>query len=97
MTDGEYERLILLAEECSEVVQAIAKTLRHGPQARHPDYNGGELTNHQSMLKEIADVQVIISLMIERGDFFQAHLDSLKPGKMEKLKKFTHHQFGGGE
>lgn len=37
LSPAEAERLAILAEECSEVVQKVCKTLRNGYESTHPD------------------------------------------------------------
>lgn len=51
LSEGAQERLVILAEECGEVVQAIGKILRHGYESA---YNGE--TNRQALERELGDL-----------------------------------------
>lgn len=62
LTPAQAERLAILAEECSEVIQIIGKILRHGLYSAHPVT--GEV-NIDALLREIIDVKaamVIVSV-----------------------------------
>lgn len=62
LTPAQAERLAILAEECSEVIQIIGKILRHGLYSAHPIT--GEV-NIDALLREIIDVKaamVIVSV-----------------------------------
>jgi hypothetical protein len=85
MTEAERERLIMLIEECAEVIQAATKCLRHGYESRHPD--GGE-TNLEYLERELADLHAVRWAMAEQGD---AGVLSTA-GIWERKLRYTHHQ-----
>jgi NTP pyrophosphatase (non-canonical NTP hydrolase) len=90
LTDAEDERLTLLSEECSEVIQAICKIQRHGYQST----NQGELprTNRDQLQLELGHVMHAVRRMMDAGDLdsyavFEAQLE-----KNENVEPFLHHQ-----
>lgn len=71
LSDAQEESLVLLAEECGEVVQCIGKILRHGLTSRHPTKGG--IDNREWLTKELGDVLAAIKIMrkdcaISNGD-----------------------------
>ena len=56
MTEAEKERLVILAEECAEVIQAVSKVLRHGWESTYD--NGVRNDDHLRM--ELDDVLALI-------------------------------------
>lgn len=89
LTPAEAERLALLAEECGEVVQAVGKILRHGYASRHPD--GGD-SNRQLLQRELGDVAAAVKLMHLRGDVADATISGYRDLKLQKVKRYLHHQ-----
>lgn len=75
------EIMIILQEECAEVIQALSKVRRFGMSAE----------NHESLVKELCDCQAMIDLMYEGGvvecSTEQRHQNVLQ--KREKLKKYS--------
>src|SRR6266702_712335 len=61
LTPAEDERLTLLAEECAEVIVAIAKIQRHGYESFDPTIEIPEdmrpETNRQALTREMGDVR----------------------------------------
>ena len=64
---SQEERLVILIEECSEVIKAATKTLRHGYESRNPAVPRAR-TNREDLAREIDDLRVAISLLEGRGD-----------------------------
>lgn len=60
----ERELLTMLAEEAAEVVQAVTKILRHGPDSYNPDTEVRTL-NRSELRKEIVDVLAVVQIMRE--------------------------------
>jgi NTP pyrophosphatase (non-canonical NTP hydrolase) len=73
LTKDQVERLIILSEECSEVIQIVNKILRFGTESRHPIHDTG--TNSERLHEEIRDVLVAVLLMIENGDIIAKKID----------------------
>lgn len=89
MSPDEIERLIILAEECGEVVQSVSKVLRFGWEGRHPD---GGSTNIENLEKEVGDILTIVDHMMIRGDLDEDCIHTHKLHKYDKLMKYTSHQ-----
>ena len=88
LTPSECELIALLAEECSEVIQVCGKILRHGIDSCHP-ISG--TNNRSSLEKEIADVEVIISLLSQSGMVDDEKVSSNRFDKNMSLPKYLHH------
>ena len=83
------ERLTLLAEECAEVIQAVAKIQRHGYASRHP--NGGP-TNREMLAKEVGHVQHAIDRMLMACDFNMCSVIEARDKKRVEIEQYLHHQ-----
>lgn len=66
LTPQETERLILLAEEASEVIQAAMKVLRYGWVSTHLACPGAD--NRSNLVKELGDLRGIAELMFQAKD-----------------------------
>jgi len=85
LTEGEAERLAMLAEECAEVIKVIGKILRHGYDNSHPDYDN--VPNRDFLTLEVTDVLAVIEMM--NSDF--AIIGDVDESIAKKLK-YAHHQ-----
>ena len=91
LTKCETERLVMLAEEAGEIVQAVGKTLRHGYYSRHP--MGSE--NNKAMLeRELRDLKMVVAMMEKSNDISSSVVKLPRRGGVGWRKKFkyTHHQ-----
>lgn len=89
LTNAETERLAILAEECSEVIQIIGKILRHGYYSTHPDDEEGP-DNLEMLEKELGHVMAIQKLMtIEELNI--ASIRSHCRRKIKSVQKYLHH------
>lgn len=88
-TASEVERLVLLAEEAGEVVQAVAKVLRHGYGSFHPRR---KVNNQESLSREIADFGAVVQMMVEAGDIDMGELRRMEKSKRKRVLKYTYHQ-----
>ncbi len=87
MTEQEY-LLTCLAEECSEVVQAVTKALRFGLDDKYAE----RPVNSESLANEVVDVLALVEMLVDRdllpfgsGEFdFQAALNA----KIAKVKHY---------
>lgn len=89
LSDAERERLEMLIEECSEVIQIAAKTLRHGYDSYNPntgEYNGFLLN------AEVNQVKAIINKMDEEGDIESESTSEGLETIWRKKLHYTHHQ-----
>lgn len=92
LTEGQAERLHMLAEECAEVIQAVTKILRHGYDSYHPDQEDispdKRYTNLHHLRDEIGDLVAVMVLM-EKDDV----ISDIETGViLEKKLKYTYHQ-----
>lgn len=83
LTNAETERLALLAEECSEVIQMVGKTMRYGWESTHPD---GGPDNRERLAQEIVDVLWVLDMMVN-----DLPLDDIEERFMKKTKKSSKH------
>ncbi len=90
LTPGELERLVILAEECNEVGQAVMKIVRHGWEERHPTKDR-YVDNRDELEKELGDVQAAIQRMINALDIDPARVRAYRLAKL-RSKKYLHHQ-----
>jgi NTP pyrophosphatase (non-canonical NTP hydrolase) len=73
------ERLVVLIEECGEVIQAATKCLRFGWDRDHPDYG----VNHEVLAREVGDLIAMIDSLNLREDLIEAH----RARKLEKAER----------
>ncbi len=88
LSDAEDERLTLLIEESSEVIQAATKIQRHGYESK---WLSSE-TNREHLEKEIGDFLYIMNLMIERHDLNPKTIGEAIDAKADRIGKFLHYQ-----
>ncbi len=88
LTPDQIERLVLLSEECGEVVQAIGKVLRHGYESSW----GDSPTNRRALEREVTDFFVTAHLLLESGDISDESYEVNIAKKIDNLKRFTHFQ-----
>ena len=80
------EALTLVMEECSEVIQAITKFQRFGSKSTG---NGKlHLTNEEHLIKEIADLIVVLDYLLFELDVDNEDLEDFKEEKRESIQKY---------
>ena len=80
------EALVILQEECGEVIQIISKIHRYGLRGYNPitaEYND------ELLHKEIGDLLCMIDLCIKHNILKEADLEFYKEQKLEKLKQWS--------
>lgn len=82
----ENETLLILMEECAEVIQAISKCQRFGLNAVKPSTSK---TNKEHLTEELGDLVAMIDILIEQDFIKIDQLVSAKIAKKEKLKKWS--------
>lgn len=88
LTPAEHERLTLIFEECSEVIQIVGKIMRHGYNSCHPD---GGPTNRQLLEEELGHVMFASNLACENLDLDYDGLILSAENKGESCQKYLHH------
>lgn len=73
------ECLILLIEECGEVIQAATKCLRFGWDRNQPDYG----VNHEVLAKEVGDLFGVADALLLRPEI----VDMFRGMKMRKAER----------
>ena len=85
MTPKVEEALIILQEECAEVIQNISKIKRFGLDQAYE----GQESNRIRFQKEVGDVLALVDYLIEHDILDHVSLLQCKIDKINKLKKFS--------
>jgi NTP pyrophosphatase (non-canonical NTP hydrolase) len=84
-----HEILIILQEECAEVIQDVSKCFRFGMDQAHLNSKDGR-TQVQNLEKELGDVLAMIDLLMEQNVGVTVEgLTKAKYEKFEKLRKWS--------
>jgi hypothetical protein len=87
MDETTREILIILQEECAEVIVEISKCFRFGPDQM---MEGVDVTNIQRLQKELGDLQAMVELLVkQKVGVTNAGLNEAKKAKFEKLKVWS--------
>lgn len=89
LTSAEHERLALLFEEASEVIQVVGKIMRHGFDSCHPD---GGPTNRKLLEKEVGDFKFAEIMMVQAGDICKEEIAKAVSKKNARIGPYLHHQ-----
>jgi len=81
------ELLLILMEECAEIVQAVSKIRRFGEQAYNP-LDKKKITNAVHLETEIGDFMGVLKLLVEEGHINGNDLIDLAEKKIKKLDKY---------
>ncbi len=87
MQDSTQETMIILAEECAEVIQAVSKIIRFGLDVHR--LNAPLQSNRAHLEEEVGDMLAMIELLVNSGIITKAGIDSAKDAKIVKLKKWS--------
>jgi hypothetical protein len=87
LSEAEAERLAILIEECSEVIQAATKIQRHG----HRHYHTTE-TNREQLEREIGDLVHAIKRMQTASDINPLKITARVASKPQMIRAYLHHQ-----
>jgi len=77
LTPDQREALTILQEEAAELIQAVSKIKRHGPDSCHPDGGNDGLTNEEHACKEMAQLVAMMAICHATGLFDIGHGASL--------------------
>ncbi len=87
MNDQTREILLILQEECAEVIQSVSKCFRFGPDQIKPNK---PQTNIKMVEEELGDVLAMIELLVEADiGVTPEGLQQAKKNKFEKLKQWS--------
>jgi NTP pyrophosphatase (non-canonical NTP hydrolase) len=82
IADKTQEALIILQEECAEVIQAASKIYRFGLDNSHKS----GITQRANLEIEIGDMLALVDILVEQGVVDLNNLNTAKLNKIEKLK-----------
>jgi hypothetical protein len=85
LTDREREVLVILMEECAEVIQAASKLIRFGKETRPDDLH---LPNSEVLGIEIGDLKCMIDNVLFEGIISQEHLTLGAKRKQARLAQY---------
>lgn len=91
LTPGEQERLVLLQEECAEVIQIISKILRHGYESYHPKRKNG-MSNRAQLQQELGHVYNAVGMLTTQNDLDTNIIFYWQKEKARTIGKYLHHQ-----
>lgn len=91
LSPAEAERLAFLVGEAAEVIHISGKILQHGYESTNPD-GDPSVTNRMLLLKEIADISAVMTQLLKYGDLPNPPTDQMIYSKLERLRKYSHHQ-----
>jgi hypothetical protein len=96
LTDAQIEVLTLLSEEAAEVVQDVAKILRHGLYSYDPTKPNG-IDNLEHLCKELGDLEAAKELCSKyiRG-FHKTLIENSKRSKLVSIDQWLHHASAEG-
>jgi len=90
---AETERLHMLIEECSEVIKAATKILRHGWKSYNPDLPPEDrTTNREDLERELLDVKAVVWGMQQAGELDSEPGYSMLEETWAKKLRYTHMQ-----
>lgn len=82
----EEHLLIILAEECAEVIKAVSKALRFGLNNWHPD---SETRNHRIIAYELSHVDAAAEMLEQQGLISRkCHMVAEKNCKKQRVEAF---------
>lgn len=85
MTEQEKEILIITAEECGEVVQAVTKILRFGKE----NNLAGAYTNIHRLEEEIGDLWCMIGILVDSGIIDKEAVSVAAVNKRRRLEEYS--------
>ena len=92
LKEDELERLALLFEDCSEVIHAVGKIIRHGYPSVDPTKRGNQrISNREMLSREIGQLLWSLDQMAEQGDTQEWAVRDELYGRGRKASKYLHH------
>jgi NTP pyrophosphatase (non-canonical NTP hydrolase) len=84
MEEQAREALLILQEECAEVVQATSKCFRFGLDGQYQDRS-----NRARLEQEIGDVLAMVDILVSQGELDPDRLHTAKRLKFRKLAEWS--------
>jgi NTP pyrophosphatase (non-canonical NTP hydrolase) len=85
MNELNREALVILQEECAEVIQATSKCFRFGLDNAHKS----GVTQRANLEIEIGDMLALVDILIEQGVVDIDNIATAKINKVDKLKLWS--------
>lgn len=85
MIDKKVYLLILIIEECAEIIQCVCKAIRFGLDEVEPNQS---LTNKERINQEINDASTVIMLAGDEGIINDTIYFELRENKKKKVEKY---------
>lgn len=91
-SEEEREALTVLAEECAEVIQAVTKALRHGPEAIDRSVSPPKgYNNLKNIEKESLHVIAALAICDDLGLVGDMDVDDEVRKKLARMQPYLHH------
>ena len=87
MNDKIKETLVILQEECAEVIQATSKILRFGFDSRYPTEESASTKDCLEM--EVGQLLCMIGILVDKGVIDENAMMTAMEHKNEKLKTWS--------
>jgi NTP pyrophosphatase (non-canonical NTP hydrolase) len=84
MNEQTREALLILQEECSEVIQATSKCFRFGINGIYQ-----QESNRDRLEQELGDVLAMIDILVSQGELNPDRLHTAKRQKFRKLAEWS--------
>jgi NTP pyrophosphatase (non-canonical NTP hydrolase) len=85
LNDKTAEALVILQEECAEVIQEVSKCFRFGID----NLNKNGVLHSTTLNMEVGDMLALVDILISQGVLDRDVLELAKESKIEKLKKWS--------
>jgi NTP pyrophosphatase (non-canonical NTP hydrolase) len=80
------EVLLIIQEECAEVVQAVSKVIRFGWENHHPERTK---TNREELEEELGDLLAMYDILLQTREIDPANVSQARANKYNKLKQYS--------
>lgn len=90
--------LVCLMEECAEIQQAVAKSIRFGLDDHHPDRENQ--TNQDELLEEFYQCVAVIEMLQEKNilnELSESKIERIKINKKNKVNKYINYSKEKGQ
>lgn len=89
--NDQNEPLVILQEECAELIQIISKIHRWGLEST----NNGALpkSNKEQLIQELGDVLALVRIVCTKNNISALDIDSAIDNKLKKLKVYSNIAF----